>query len=106
MSASWDQTLKVWDVEGGEELRTLRGHEGGVRGVALMGDGRRAVSASVDRSVVVWDLETGESVCRFVGDVAFGAVAVSGDGEVILAGDGAGRVHKLRMHEGASRDKG
>ena len=29
VSASDDQTLKVWEVESGRELRTLPGHTGG-----------------------------------------------------------------------------
>ena len=45
----WDQTLKVWDLDSGEELRTLRGHAGRVDAVALTADGRRAVSASLTR---------------------------------------------------------
>ena len=29
VSASYDNTLKVWDLETGEELRTLAGHSDG-----------------------------------------------------------------------------
>ena len=41
-----DNTLKVWDLESGRELRTLEGHSDCVNGVAVTPDGRRAVSAS------------------------------------------------------------
>ena len=35
-SASYDQTIKVWDAENaGEALLTLRGHKDNVRAVAL-----------------------------------------------------------------------
>ena len=35
VSASRDNTLKVWDLESGRELRTLEGHSGSVSGVAV-----------------------------------------------------------------------
>ena len=34
ITASYDGTVKVWDSYTGEELRTLRGHKGGVRSVS------------------------------------------------------------------------
>src|SRR5206468_995552 len=40
VSASPDNTLKVWDLESGRELRTLEGHSGSVTGVAVSSDGR------------------------------------------------------------------
>src|ERR1035438_10513388 len=42
VSGSGDKTLKVWDVESGQELATLQGHDGAVMAVALSADGRRA----------------------------------------------------------------
>ena len=42
VSASGDNTLKVWDLETGSALRTLEGHSDWVTGVAVTPDGRRA----------------------------------------------------------------
>ena len=60
VSASSDRSLKVWDLESGEPLRTLRSHRRVVWSVALTRDGRRAVSASRDQTLKVWDLESGK----------------------------------------------
>ncbi|HUI43521.1 MAG TPA: NB-ARC domain-containing protein, partial [Terriglobia bacterium] len=66
VSASADNTLKVWDLASGRELLTLSGHTDPVRGVAVFdspdGDGKRAVSASEDDTLKVWDLASGREL--------------------------------------------
>jgi WD40 repeat protein len=62
VSASGDQTLKVWNLESGHALRTLEGHSNLVNNVAVTPDGRWAVSASSDHTLKVWDLESGREL--------------------------------------------
>ena len=93
MSASWDHTLKVWELETGRELHTLAGHTDGVRAVAVTPDGRRAVSASDDRTLKVWDLRSGGEIATFTCDSSVGC-AVASDSTVV-AGNRSGRVHFL-----------
>ena len=50
VSASGDNTLRDWDLESGQSVRTLEGHSSYVSGVAITPDGRRAVSASGDNT--------------------------------------------------------
>ncbi len=81
VSASHDNTLKVWDLETGGELRTLAGHSHWVNGVAVSPDGRHAVSASQDNTLKVWDLETGGELRTLAGHSSqVTGVAVSTDG--------------------------
>jgi WD40 repeat protein len=61
-SGSDDQTVKLWDVETGQEVRTLRGHNGGVWSVAFSPDGRLLASGSGDGTVKLWDVATGQEV--------------------------------------------
>jgi WD40 repeat protein len=59
VSASWDKTLRIWDLDSGQCLRALQGHGSGVNEVAITPDGRCAVSASRDTTLRVWDLDSG-----------------------------------------------
>src|SRR5262249_54144765 len=56
LSASWDRTLRLWDMHTGQTLRTFTGHSKAVHAVAFLPGGRQALSASWDRTVKLWDV--------------------------------------------------
>jgi WD40 repeat protein len=55
-TASNDSTVKVWDIETGEELFVIAGHDAPVTGVAFNQDGTLLVTASADHTVKAWDI--------------------------------------------------
>ena len=61
-SASRDGTVRVWALEDGQCLGTLRGHEGRVLAVALDEAQARVVSAGEDATVRDWGLRSLETV--------------------------------------------
>ncbi|MDT9231247.1 WD40 repeat domain-containing protein, partial [Limnospira sp. PMC 1242.20] len=82
VSASDDNTLKLWDLETGTELATLTGHSDGVNAVVIAPDGKRAVSASDDKTLKLWDLETGTELATLRGHSDWvRAVAIAPDGK-------------------------
>ena len=56
-TGSYDSTVKIWDIETGELIRTLVGHAGGVR--CLQFDDVRLISGGIDRTLKMWDWRTG-----------------------------------------------
>jgi len=58
VSGSYDNTLKVWDAQTGQETLTLKGHSDYVTSVSFSPDGKRIVSGSYDDTLKVWDLKT------------------------------------------------
>jgi platelet-activating factor acetylhydrolase IB subunit alpha len=67
VSASRDQSLKIWDVTTGYCLKTLKGHTDWVRSVTPSIDGRWLVSAGNDQIPRLWDANTGEAKITFLG---------------------------------------
>ncbi len=95
VSASEDQTLKVWDARTGEERHTLRGHTDGVSGCAISPAGDYIVSTSIYQTLKVWDAHTEACLSTLYVNGWLYACAFHPDGEHIVAA-GAGGVFFLR----------
>ena len=58
VSASIDKTIKIWDINNAECLRTLIGHEGSV--IAIFNyDDEKIISSSEDKTVKLWNIIDG-----------------------------------------------
>jgi WD40 repeat protein len=80
-------TVKVWDVETGDELQTLWGHGGEVYTLAFSPDGRWIASGGEDSAVKVWDSHTGKVVRTFRGHTGLvSSLAFSPDGRRLVSG--------------------
>ncbi|GMV99942.1 MAG: hypothetical protein AMXMBFR84_10810 [Candidatus Hydrogenedentota bacterium] len=67
VTASNDNTAKVWDSITGAEVLTLTGHRFGVNSASFSPDGSRIVTASDDSTAKVWDATTGAEVLTLTG---------------------------------------
>lgn len=66
-SASEDYTIKLWDLNNGQEICTLSGHSHFVRAVFFAPNGESLVSSSDDKIIKQWNLETRTQIRSFSG---------------------------------------
>ena len=116
VSASKDETLKLWDAETGQELTTLSGHKyldeqgrvvGGVAWVnacAFSPDGRWIVSGSFDKTLKLWDVRTGEERNMLSGHTgSVWTCAFSPDGRWLVSGSSDGTLKLWDAQTGQER---
>ena len=55
LSASWDKTLRLWDLNTGKTTRRFIGHTSDVLSVSFSHDNRQIVSGSRDKTIKIWN---------------------------------------------------
>ena len=86
-SASFDNTVKLWNSRDGKFLYTLSGHVAPVYQCSFSADSRLLVSSSKDTTLKIWDVRTGKLHTDLPGhqDEVF-AVDWSPDGKKVASG--------------------
>ena len=57
-TGSYDQTIKIWDIENGTVKKTLTGHTNCINRLILL-ENNDLVSGSTDKTIKIWNLEDG-----------------------------------------------
>ncbi len=88
-TASYDNSVKLWDAQTGRELRTFTDHSRVVNGLAFSPDSQRLASGGDDGFIIVRDVATGERLAVMNGnDGPIRAVAYSPDNLHLAAANG------------------
>lgn len=95
ISASFDCTLRLWDIETAESIGIFQGHDDWVTAVAITPNGRCAISASFDDTLRLWEIETSKTMAIYEGHKALvTSVAITPDGKHAIS---ASFDHTLRL---------
>jgi WD40 repeat protein len=85
VTASEDNTVRLWDSASGAEIAVLSGHEYEVNSAVFSFDGRRVVTASADDSARLWDTASGAEIAVLSGhDGTVKSAAFSPDGRRVV----------------------
>ncbi|KAL8706097.1 MAG: hypothetical protein Q9201_000799 [Fulgogasparrea decipioides] len=82
-TGSYDATIKIWNLETCEEIRTLTGHASGIR--CLQFDDTKLISGSIDRSLKVWNWHTGQCLSTYTGHSG-GVIGLHFDSALLASG--------------------
>ncbi|KAI8550011.1 hypothetical protein RHMOL_Rhmol06G0070800 [Rhododendron molle] len=84
-SASFDSTIKLWDVELGRVLHSLKGHRDSVYSVAFSPNGEYLASGSLDRCLHIWSVKQGKLVKTYTGTGGIFEVCWNKEGDKVAA---------------------
>jgi len=100
LTASADNTARVWNAANGQLLAILQGHTGPVRSAVFSPDGQRVVTASYDHTARVWNAANGQPLATLQGHTGPVRSAVfSPDGQRVVT---ASYDHTARVWNAAS----
>ena len=84
---SYDGSVRLCNVDTGENIHTLNGHTDTVYGVSFSPDGKYICSGSEDKTVRLWNVDTGKCIRTLEGHTeAVTSVSFSPDGNYICSG--------------------
>jgi transducin (beta)-like 1 len=84
-SASFDATIKIWNVTAGQCVHTLTRHSDPVYSVAFSPNGEYIASGSFDKNLHIWAVKDGSLVKTFKGDGGIFEVCWNSKGDKVAA---------------------
>lgn len=94
LSGSVDGTIKLWDLESGEEIRSVSGHGNKPLFLCFSFDENQALSGDRDCTLKLWDLRKGKEIRTFVGHQSpILSVAIDKTRNHVLSGSADGKLN-------------
>jgi WD40 repeat protein len=101
-TGSQDSTIRLWNIESGQCVKTLKGHSYAVWSVAFHPSGNLLVSGSNDSTVKLWNTHTGQSLRTLRGySTGIKSLAFSPDGQCLVSSSDNKKISLWSLQTGA-----
>jgi WD40 repeat protein len=87
VTGSDNGTVKVWNLENGEQEGTSMGHAKDIYGFAVTRDGTKIVCGDNDGSITVWNVKSHKIVKKWTHPDGLPEIAISPDDRLVAVGD-------------------
>ena len=99
-SVGADDTIKVWDLEKGEQIRSFGNQKKQLTKLAFKSKSSEILVSSGDHNVRMWNIDNGSAGMSFNGATDYvSAIGISPDGKLVSTGSEDG---VLRIYDGAN----
>ncbi|KOP26290.1 hypothetical protein AMR41_11360 [Hapalosiphon sp. MRB220] len=88
--ASGSSFIKLWNLETGQIICTLKGNTGILKSITFSPDCKTLASCGLSQNIELWDLETRKIIYQFTGkSYGVNSITFSPDGQILASGDRA-----------------
>jgi WD40 repeat protein len=101
-SASWDDSIIVWDTVEHQPVHRLTGHAGNVKTVVFGADGSTLFSGSADKKIIAWNPGVRQALGQTLHDAATVTSLTFADNQTLVSG-GCGKLAGAVCQQGEVR---